>query len=512
MGIELRLILGDQLNHAHSWFKELKPQVVYVLMEMKQETNYVLHHQQKIACFFEAMRRFAKMLEQSGHRVHYIRISDPMNTHTLDGNLNYLIKQHQATSWAYQLPDEYRLDKQLELLATTLSLPCSIADTEHFLSARNELQMQFENKKQVLMESFYRNMRKRYNILMEAGEKPIGGKWNFDAENRKPYKGKEALPVSNSPINKLSEVKDDMLNAELNFFGEMENDTAYWPLDRAQALQVLNDFIQNGLALFGTYQDAMKTGKDFLFHSRLSFALNVKLLHPMEVIKAAEQAWERSPSVYSLATVEGFIRQILGWREFVRGIYWWKMPHYSMLNFFENKRKLPSWYWTGNTKMHCLKESIQGSLKNAYAHHIQRLMITGNFALLAGIHPDEVDAWYLGIYIDAIEWVEMPNTRGMSQFADGGFLGTKPYVSTANYIDKMSDYCGHCAYDKKLKTGKNACPFNSLYWHFYERNRSLLEKNPRIGMMYQLLNKMDEAEKNKLLQHAENLLSNLDAL
>lgn len=512
MGISLRLVLGDQLNHHHSWFTEINPEVVYVLMEMKQETAYVLHHQQKIACFFEAMRRFASHIKSKGHRVHYLHINDEENQQKLSTNIAWLINHYQASKFEYQLPDEYRLDKELKALEQSLNVPVNAVDTEHFLSSRKDLEEQLASKKQVLMESFYRSMRKRYGILMDAPDKPKGGKWNYDAENRKPYKGKEALPAHNHPRNKLSQLKEDMVKAGLNYFGEMPEDTVFWPLDREQALQVLQDFIQHGLPYFGTYQDAMKTGNDFLFHSRLSFALNVKLLHPMEVIKAAEEAHQRSPAVYSLAGTEGFIRQILGWREFVRGIYWWKMPEYGESNFFGHTRELPTWYWTGETKMHCLKECIKGSLNNAYAHHIQRLMVTGNFALLAGIHPTAVDAWYLGIYIDAIEWVEMPNTRGMSQFADGGFLGTKPYVSTANYIDKMSDYCGQCQYDKKLKTGAKACPFNSLYWHFYERNRTLLEKNPRIGMMYQLLNKMDTNEKQKILSHAEGLLQNLDKL
>jgi deoxyribodipyrimidine photolyase-related protein len=256
----------------------------------------------------------------------------------------------------------------------------------------------------------------------------------------------------------------------------------------------------------------MSQKAQLLFHSRLSFALNTKIISPLYVVQRCIAAWLAKPALISLSQIEGFVRQIIGWREYMRGIYWWKMPEYETLNYFNHQTKLPEYFWTGNTKMNCVKNAVQNSLDNAYAHHIQRLMVTGNFTLLAGIDPSEVDNWYLGIYIDAIQWVEITNTRGMSQFADGGIVGSKPYVSSANYIDKMSDYCGNCQYDKKLKHGQNACPFNSLYWHFYERNRPLLEKNNRIGMMYNVLNRMAPDEKQKTLAQADYYLENLETL
>jgi deoxyribodipyrimidine photolyase-related protein len=249
-----------------------------------------------------------------------------------------------------------------------------------------------------------------------------------------------------------------------------------------------------------------------IYHSRLSFAMNSKLLSPLEVVEKAVKKWKDNQEQISISQIEGFVRQIIGWREYMRGIYWMKMPEFGTMNFFENERKLPEWYWTGKTKMNCLKHSISQSLDNAYAHHIQRLMITGNFALIAGISPDEVDAWYLGIYIDAIEWVEITNTRGMSQFADGGIVGTKPYAASANYINKMSNYCSDCFYDKKEKVGEKACPFNSLYWHFHVRNRDKLEKNPRIGMVYRMLDKMSDGDRSRMLEQAEINLERINEL
>jgi deoxyribodipyrimidine photolyase-related protein len=294
--------------------------------------------------------------------------------------------------------------------------------------------------------------------------------------------------------------------------GEIQEKQFFWPVTRNESLELLSFFIENCLPYFGTFQDAMTTDSWSVYHSRISFAMNVKLLSPKEVVDAVIQAYRSNEHLISLNQVEGFVRQIIGWREYMRGIYWMHMPDYASLNYFNHENKLPDWYWTGETNMKCLSHSIKQSLQFAYAHHIQRLMVTGNFALLAGIHPDEVDRWYLGIYIDALDWVEITNTRGMSQFSDGGIVGTKPYVSSANYIDKMSSYCGKCHYNEKQKTGEKACPFNSLYWHFYAQNESLLRKNPRIGMMYVTWDKMQPEVKTELLNQAEYYLKNINDL
>lgn len=486
------------------------------MMEMRQETDYVPHHIQKIIAFFLAMRAFTDTMRRAGHQFIYLQLDDPENRQNLPANLSHLIEQHQFSRFEYLLPDEYRLDEQLQTFCQGLPIPWAVADTEHFLTERLFLRQFFKGKKIYLMESFYRQMRKQTGLLME-GPEPVGGRWNFDSENRKKYDGKVPVPplpslASAQRMQEVAHIAALIDRQGVRTIGQVEPKAFEWPVTRAEALQVLEHFLRFGLPFFGAYQDAMDTRHPWLFHSRISFALNSKLLHPAEVVERAVAQWQAHPGLITLPQIEGFVRQIIGWREYVRGIYWDQMPGYQEKNFFDHQRSLPVWYWTGNTKMRCLQDAIGNSLQHGYAHHIQRLMVTGNFALLAGIHPDEVDQWYLGIYLDAIEWVEITNTRGMSQFADGGIVGTKPYVSSANYLDKMSNYCKQCSYDKSKRYGANACPFNSLYWHFYDRHRERLEKNPRIGMMYVTLNKMEPSEREHILQQAEQYLSQLDQL
>lgn len=507
----LRLILGDQLNRQHSWYKKVDSDVVYCLFEMRQETDYVKHHIQKIAGFFAAMRQFADELKSLGHQVVYIKINDEQNTQSLTRNLETLITQNGIFNFEYQLPDEYRIDEQLKTFCASLSISYTVYDTEHFLSTREDIAQLFAGKKQVLMETFYREMRLRYGIMME-GKKPVGGKWNYDSENRNKWKGNPPSPKHDLIKNDVSSIVSEIHQSGASFFGNIETANFTWPVSRTQSIQLLEYFVKESLPFFGQYQDAMTEKEAYLFHSRLSFALNTKLISPLEVVQRAVQEWETHQALISLPQIEGFVRQVIGWREYMRGIYWWKMPEYEHINFFGHEQKLPHYFWDADTNMNCVHHAVKNSLDNAYAHHIQRLMVTGNFALLAGIHPDEVDAWYLGVYIDALQWVEITNTRGMSQYADGGIVGSKPYVSSANYIDKMSDYCGSCHYDKTKKYGENACPFNSLYWHFYARNENLLAKNPRIGMMYNVLRKMQLDERNKILEQGENYLAQLENL
>lgn len=507
----LRLILGDQLNQEHFWFQSVNKDVHYVLMEMRQETDYVRHHVQKVIGFFCAMRAFANELSVKGHQVIYYNLDDSQNTQKLTDNLKQLIHQLDIEKFEYQLPDEYRLDEQLKVFCKELTIPTTFVDTAHFLTTRGELAEFFKGKKSYLMESFYRSMRKKYQILME-GNKPITGKWNYDKENRKKLP-KDHVPTQPLCFERNVTVIYEMIQrAGVETIGNVNPKKFLWPVNRVESLQLLDFFLSNCLHLFGTYQDAMTPNYWSLYHSRLSFSLNTKLLSPLEVVQSAVKYWQANQQKVSIAQIEGFIRQIIGWREYMRGIYWEKMPVYRQLNFFENKRSLPNFFWDGKTKMNCLKQAIGQSLDYAYAHHIQRLMVTGNFTLLAGIHPDEVDEWYLGIYIDALEWVEITNTRGMSQFADGGIVGTKPYASSANYLDKMSHYCNTCYYKKKEKTGERACPFNSFYWHFYFRNREKLEKNPRIGMAYRTWDKMSIDKKEAIIQQAEKYLENINTL
>ncbi|MDX6182886.1 cryptochrome/photolyase family protein [Flavobacterium sp. Fl-77] len=507
----LRLILGDQLNYNHSWFDTIDNTITYVMMEVRTETDYATHHIQKVVGFFAAMRQFADWLQLKNHKVLYIKINDSNNLQSFESNLNTIIKQENIAHFEYQLPDEYRLDCVLKNFSSSLSISNEVFDTEHFFSTRNELGAFFEGKKTFIMESFYRTMRKKHDIMME-GNNPITGQWNYDSDNRKklPKDHRATTPLLFS--SDVALIAEEISKTTIQTIGKIDAKNFIWPINRDQSLELLQFFIAECLPLFGSYQDAMSPGQWSLYHSRLSFSLNTKMISPLEVVNEAIRAWQHNPELIAYNQLEGFVRQIIGWREYMRGIYWLKMPEYAKLNFFNHQEKLPDWFWTGKTKMNCLKDAITQSLEYAYAHHIQRLMITGNFALLAGIDPDEVDQWYLGIYIDALDWVEITNTRGMSQFADGGIVGTKPYVSSAAYMDKMSHYCGSCFYNKAKKTGEKACPFNSLYWNFYDKHKDKLSQNPRIGMMYNVWNKMKPEDKTVLLEQADYYLKNINSL
>jgi deoxyribodipyrimidine photolyase-related protein len=506
----LRLILGDQLNHRHSWFASVDETVMYCLFEMRQETDYVVHHIQKVTAFFLAMRAFGAELTDAGHRVYYLRLDDEQNSQGLEENLIRTIKRHKADRFEYQLPDEYRLDRQLDDICARLPIATGAVDTEHFFTKRAAVDT-FFGAKSYRLETFYRHMRRTHDILMDDG-KPAGGSWNYDKFNRK------KLPATTTPPEPLLFASDAahltamLAKEDVKTIGTMASDTCTWPVTRDESIALLDYFVAACLPHFGQYQDAMTTRSWSLFHARLSFSLNTKLISPSEVIEKAVTRWQQRPDEIIIAQIEGFVRQILGWREYLRGVYWARMPQYRTLNYLEHRNPLPSWYWSGETKMACLHHAISQSLQYAYAHHIQRLMVTGNFALLAGVHPDAVDEWYLGIYIDAIEWVEMPNTRGMSQFADGGVVGTKPYCSSANYIDKMSDYCSTCQYLKKERMGIRACPFNTLYWHFYDRHRDKLANNPRIGMAYRTWDKMERSRQKGILAQAETYLADIESL
>ncbi|WNJ19938.1 cryptochrome/photolyase family protein [Pontibacter sp. G13] len=508
---EIRLILGDQLNDRHSWFALIDPEICYVLMEIRPESEYVTHHIQKVVGIFWAMRNFAKRLRKKGHKVRYYQISDPDNLHGFAENLHEMVKQTGAIKLAYQEPDEYRLDQLLAQSLPQDGLEVEQVSSEHFLSERGELEAFFAGKKQYLMEFFYRDMRKKYQILME-GNQPVTGKWNYDHENRKKLPKGVEVPPPIAFSHDVSSLLHEIEESGIQTIGTIEQTRHILPANREEAWEVFQYFMEHLLPNFGKYQDALTEQSWSVFHSRISFALNLKMLHPLEIIRAVEARWLETSELASLPAVEGFIRQILGWREFVRGIYWAKMPAYRTLNFFDAKRDLPGYFWNGQTRMRCMSRAIGQSLQHGYAHHIQRLMVTGNFCALAGIDPAQVDAWYLGIYVDAFEWVEITNTRGMSQYADGGIIGSKPYVSSASYLHKMGDHCKSCEYSHKEKTGPNACPFNSLYWHFLDRNRDLLGKNPRMTMMYRLWDKMESPNQQALLEKAEDVLAHLEEL
>lgn len=502
----LRLILGDQLNYKHSWYKGDQKHITYVLMEIRQETDYVKHHIQKIAGFFRAMRNFAEHLKQNDLNVIYLKINDKDNLQTLDKNLSKLISEENFEKFEYQLPDEFRLDEQLKEFCNKSKIETETFDTEHFLTNRNELEDFYKGKKQLTMEYFYRYMRKKHNVLMVTGKDPEGGKWNFDKSNRKKWKGSPEIPHERGFRKDVSGILKEIDKAGIETMGSIDPENFNWPENRADALSVLNYFCRHLLIHFGDFQDAMHSEQAYLFHSRLSFALNTKMLHPKEVIDTATNYWRENKDEIDISQIEGFVRQILGWREYMRGVYWEEMPGFRRSNRLRNRNKLPDFYWNAETKMNCLHHSIKQSLENAYAHHIQRLMITGNYALLTQTHPDQVDAWYLGIYIDAIEWVEITNTRGMSQFADGGIVATKPYVSSGSYINKMSNYCKDCFYNVNKKTGEDACPFNSLYWNFLDEKKEFFQDNQRMNIMMNLLEKKDPQELEDLKKRAQNVI------
>lgn len=512
----MRLILGDQLNASHSWYKEQDDGVLYVIAELHQEASYVRHHIQKVCAFFAAMESFASALKAAGHQVRHLTLDDTAAFATLSDLIAALCTEHGIVHFAYQQPDEYRLAEQLRQLELGISVHC--CESEHFLLRQDELASYIKVGKHNRMESFYRKLRKRFDILMD-NDQPLGERWNFDGENRNKLKPAdlEQIPQPLLFANPVGSYLERIQRHQIDTLGTINNTTEelLWPVNRQQSLQLLAFFCEHCLPNFGRFQDAMTAQGESrwsLYHSRISFALNSKILHPMQVIDAALKRFAEPNSGVDLAQVEGFVRQILGWREYVRAVYWVNMPDYAERNSFEAKRDLPDYFWTGETKMACMKQAIDQSLDYAYAHHIQRLMVTGNFAMLAGIDPDQVDQWYLGIYIDAIEWVEMPNTRGMSQFADGGLIATKPYAASGSYINKMSDYCKDCHYSVKERFTEDACPFNSLYWHFMQRHSERFSRNPRTAMAYRSWEKMDAEVKQSLIARGDYCLSNLNQL
>ncbi len=506
--INLILILGDQLSDdITSLAKGDKTNDVVLICEVMEEATYVKHHKKKIAFLFSAMRHFAAKLKEDGWSVDYVKIDDPQNTGSLGDEVKRAAATHGSERLLITEPGEWRLREDIKTWEAELSIPVEILPDHRFIASHSEFQTWAKDRKQLRMEYFYRDMRRKTGLLMD-GDEPEGGKWNFDSENRKPAKNDLFIPapLKFEPDQITAEVAQLVIDRFPDHIGKL--DEFWFAVTDEQANSALEHFVQSALPLFGDYQDAMLTGEKFLYHSVLSAYINCGLLDPLKVCQRIETEYRKG--TVPLNAAEGFIRQIIGWREYVRGIYWLKMPEYRDLNFFECNRSLPLFYWTGDTDLQCLKEAIGQTIDEAYAHHIQRLMVTGNFAMLIGADPHEVHEWYLAVYADAYEWVELPNTLGMSQFGDGGLLGSKPYAASGNYINKMSDYCKSCRYDVKLKTGENACPFNALYWDFLERNRPKLNKNPRLGQVYRTWDKMDDVKKQEYLGSAAAFLAKLN--
>jgi len=506
----LRLILGDQLSPGISSLSDANKSADTVLMaEVSGEATYVRHHKKKIAFLFAAMRHFAEELAGKGFRVRYTRIADEENDGTLRKEVRRALEEGDFDRVVVTKPGEYRLLKDMQQWESVLGVPVELREDDRFICSVNEFAAWAEDRKSLRMEFFYREMRRKTGLLMDGAE-PEGGAWNFDQDNRK------SLPKSVTPPPRATSEPDEITCGAIedvrarfdNHFGDLE--PFWYATRRAEAERIFEAFASDILPCFGDYQDAMAVGKPWLWHGVIGLYLNCGLLDPLKVCQRAEQAYRdgRAP----LNAVEGFIRQILGWREYVRGLYWLKMPAYRSMNALEADRKLPDFYWTAETDMTCMAEAIGQTRRHAYAHHIQRLMVTGNFALLAGIHPDEINEWYLIVYADAYEWVELPNTHGMAIFADGGIMASKPYAASANYINKMSDYCKSCRYSHTKKTGEGACPFNYLYWDFLARNQERLSSNGRMGLVYKNLEKKDAGELSAMREQAKDFLDSIGAV
>ncbi len=507
MSKTLRLILGDQLSHSISSLGDINRESDTVLMcEVMGEVTYVRHHKKKVAFILSAMRHFAKRLCEQGISVDYVTLDDPENSGNFAGEVARAVTRHNATRLIVTAPGEFRVLEDMKNWETDLGILVEIREDERFLCSPEMFESWANGRKQLRMDFFYREMRRHHDVLMVDG-KPVGGKWNFDEENReRPDPSlKVPAPLQFPPDEISTEVLNLVGQHCADHFGELEN--FGFAVTREQALQVLEHFIANRLPLFGAYQDAMIQDEPWMYHSHIGFYLNIGLLVPAEVIATAQNAFDSGSA--PLNSVEGFIRQILGWREFIRGIYWLRMPAYATENFFRANRPLPEFFWTGDTPMNCLSQSIGQTRQYAYAHHIQRLMVLGNFALLAGLAPKSVNEWYLIVYADAFEWVELPNVSGMVLFADGGYLASKPYAAGGAYINRMSNYCQKCRYKVAEKTGSDACPFNYLYWHFLIKNRDKLGTNARLGMIYRSLDRMSEEKQQTIMNDA---LQFLDAL
>ncbi|MEO0384144.1 MAG: cryptochrome/photolyase family protein [Pseudomonadota bacterium] len=502
----LRLVLGDQLSMSLSSLADWQKGDTILMCEVMDEAQYVPHHKKKLAFVFSAMRHFAKALEADGRPVRYMKLDDIENSGSFTGELERALGEGAFERVIVTEPGEYRVMEMIHSWQDSLDVPVIVREDTRFFASLGRFERWADGKKQLRMEYFYREMRRETDYLMD-GDKPEGGQWNFDKENRRKLPKDVVLPdrLSFAPDAITQEVVALVRDRFPNNFGNLE--PFGMPVTREDAQAVLAHFIEKCLPQFGDYQDAMAEGEAFLFHSTISAAMNTGLLIASEVCDAAEAAYQAGDA--PLNAVEGFIRQILGWREYVRGLYWLKMPSYKALNALEADLPLPTFYWTGETKMACLADAISTTKKHAYAHHIQRLMITGNFALLAGVAPDAINEWYMVVYADAYEWVELPNTHGMAIYADGGIMASKPYAASGAYIDKMSDHCKDCHYKVKVKNGPEACPFNYLYWDFVMRNAERLKNNPRMGMIYRSLERTSDERRAAIKSDAESFFENL---
>ncbi|ATW05353.1 cryptochrome/photolyase family protein [Sphingorhabdus sp. YGSMI21] len=502
-------ILGDQLSMDISSLKGQNPEdCILLMMEVEDETTYVRHHKAKIAYILSAMRHHAKALAERGWSVDYVNLTDPDNHGSFSGEIARALERHRIDRIRITEAGEWRVMAMIENWEDQFAIPVSVCPDRRFIATHQDFTNWAEGKKQLRMEYFYREMRRKTGILLDRNGKPEGGKWNYDSANRKPARGDLSIP---QPIRfRPDDLTEQVLAMVAEEFPSHPGslDQFHFAVTHEEAMRQKRKFLDEALPKFGDYQDALLSGEPFLWHSILSPYINAGLLDPLDLCHEVEQRYRNGD--VPLNAAEGFIRQIIGWREYMRGIYWREGPEYVDRNFLEAKRPLPEFYYSGDTDMHCLSEAIGQTLDLAYAHHIQRLMITGNFALIAGLEPQAVHQWYLEVYADAYEWVELPNTLGMSQFADGGIIASKPYASSGNYINKMSDYCQSCHYDVKKRVGERACPFNALYWDFLDRNQNRLADNNRLVMPYRTWEKMESETRDDIRRQAKRFLDQLE--
>lgn len=504
---DIIFILGDQLTPSLPNLMAGDPTLDVVIMaEVQEEASYVGHHKKKLAFVFSAMRHFAHELRDLGWRVEYRTLNETGPTGSLRHEIQRAVEKYATDRVIVTEPGEWRVRQDILCCADALGVTVDVLEDERFICSREDFANWARGRQQLRMEYFYREMRRKTGLLMD-GDKPEGGLWNFDKENRKPARPDLFIPrpFSRKPDKITRGVLALVAKRFPDNFGDLE---PFWfAVTRRDAEAALAHFLEVALPYFGDFQDAMLADERFLYHGVVSLYLNAGLLDPLHVCRKVEDAYRQGDAPINAA--EGFIRQILGWREYVHGIYWLKMPGYLSENFFGHNRPVPEFYWTGETDLFCLGAAIDQTKAEAYAHHIQRLMITGNFALLSGVSPQALHEWYLAAYADAYEWVELPNTLGMSQFGDGGLLASKPYVASGAYINRMSDYCKNCRYDVKQRSSPDACPFNSLYWQFLSRHRDKLSANPRMAQMYRTWDRMNEDARAETLSHAEHFLHGL---
>ncbi len=504
MAATLRLVLGDQLDRTGPALRDVSPDDdVIVMAEVTAEIDRYPSHKQRVVLFLSAMRHLRNDLVEQGHTVDYQRLEDPDPAASLPDALSRAVRRHQPDRVVVARPGRWELQQQLSQACSALNVAFEVMEDDHFLVTPAEFAEWAEGRKRLTMEHFYRMMRKRLGVLLADSGEPEGGRWNYDEENREAFSFEPEPPdprrfqpdeVTRGVI-EIVERRFDQLPGSTGSFG--------WPVTPSQAEQALESFVSERLADFGRYQDAMWTSAPFLHHSLLSPALNLKLISPGKVVREVTRAYREGAAPLNAA--EGFIRQVIGWREFIRGVYWLKMPDLISRNELCHEEQLPPLYWTGETDMACLRDTVGQLLQHGYAHHIQRLMVAGLFALLYGVRPSEVHDWFMALYVDSVEWVTLPNTVGMSQFADGGIVGTKPYVASGRYLERQSNYCAGCRFDPGEATGDSACPFTTLYWEFLDRHRKLLAGNHRMGFQLGNLSRKPDDEIQEIKRRAGDL-------